>query len=233
MIVNNYSFYQNFRIRKIISTRYDLNSQIIVQQNNYEQLKPGINLINQSYTYDPKDYCSTNTNEEVNLPTEEELQLAEQYKNRIPQYKAEQINAGNVNGYTISYEQNYSNYDGYNAPPIAGQEQNNVGYVPPDFNQEQYQQKMKQDLNNQNNKLHQYEYNKPENPNKTNLNEIYQQNQQNITYQINNQINQNPQHIQLNPYNYEQNNKNEYINQGNCQAGQNIQGYQGGPGCQI
>lgn len=73
--------HQKFKIRKLISTRYELN------QPEYQRFDPQINsFINQS-TYTNINYYYKNDNYEVQLPTEEELEIAKFYKDKIPNYQ--------------------------------------------------------------------------------------------------------------------------------------------------
>ena len=82
--------FQRFKVRKIISTRYDLNQP--VYQENYQQFIPRINLIFQTFKYQPQDYNYLNNKYEVNLPTQEELERAQRYQDKVPDY---QISSGN------------------------------------------------------------------------------------------------------------------------------------------
>ena len=76
---------QIFKIRKLISTRYDLNQP--VYQAKYEQFIPQIIIINQTFNYRPQDYNYLNNNYEVNLPTKEELERAQKYQDKVPDYQ--------------------------------------------------------------------------------------------------------------------------------------------------
>jgi hypothetical protein len=55
--------YQKFKVRKIVSTRYDLNQQV------YQELVPQINLIVTQYKYEQKDYNYLNQDYKPQLPT--------------------------------------------------------------------------------------------------------------------------------------------------------------------
>lgn len=116
--VNSFCVYQKFRIRKLVSTRYDLNAPQITEQYNYNynQLQPQLNLVSQSYSYDANQYYNVNAQVEVDLPTEEEIQAAEQYRNQVPNYQVTSV-GGNMSG-QISQNQVYDNY-GNNQPPAA------------------------------------------------------------------------------------------------------------------
>lgn len=76
---------QRFSIRKLISTRYDLNAPQI--QDHYQYFMPALDLYNQQFTYEPKDYNYLNNDYNLDLPTKEELEKAEQYSSKIPDYQ--------------------------------------------------------------------------------------------------------------------------------------------------
>ena len=69
--VDSFCVNQKYKVRKIVSTRYDLNQPIYTEK--YSQLIPQINLITQQYNYQPNDYNYLNNEVQVNLPTQEEL----------------------------------------------------------------------------------------------------------------------------------------------------------------
>ena len=83
----------------------------------YEPLIPQINLITQQFTYEPSHYTYVNNNAKINLPTESELKQAEQYKDKIPDYKVSSAN-GQFHAGVIIDEPGYSSSD-YNQPPPA------------------------------------------------------------------------------------------------------------------
>lgn len=76
---------QRFTIRKIISTRYDLNAQ--QYQERYQYFMPALDLHNQQYTYQPQEYNYLNNDFNVDLPTKDDLAKAEQYSSKIPDYQ--------------------------------------------------------------------------------------------------------------------------------------------------
>ena len=76
---------QRFIIRKIISTRYDLNIPRFQQQ--YQYFMPALDLYNQQYTYKPEDYTYLNNNYQADYPTQEELERAGQYSSKVPDYQ--------------------------------------------------------------------------------------------------------------------------------------------------
>ena len=73
-----------------ISSRYDLNQPEFNKK--YQNLNPIINLITQKYEFEPQVYNNLNSDYEVNLPSKEELDKAEEFKDKIPDYKV--TNAG-------------------------------------------------------------------------------------------------------------------------------------------
>ena len=70
--INSLSVYQKFDIKKIISTRYDLNLDQYVEK--YEAFIPRVNLINVQYNYQPADYTYLNQDYNLNLPSQEEVE---------------------------------------------------------------------------------------------------------------------------------------------------------------
>ena len=79
---------QRFSVRKIVSTRYDLNSPPI--QERYQHFIPAINVYQNQYIYQPSDFNYLNNDYNVDLPTQEELERAGQYYNKIPDYKVDE-----------------------------------------------------------------------------------------------------------------------------------------------
>ena len=80
--INSYCIDQKFSIRKLISTRYDLNK---IEQ--YDIMTPSINVPSQQYVFDQSNYGYLNNQYSVREPTKEELDRAAQYKNKIPNYQ--------------------------------------------------------------------------------------------------------------------------------------------------
>ena len=113
--INSFFVYQSYKIRKIISTRYNLNEPVYEEK--YIKLVPQLNLISQQYNYKPECYNYVNEEANIDLPTKEELERAGQYKDKIPDYK---ISSGNgaIQAGVIVDNPNYSNND-YNEPPSA------------------------------------------------------------------------------------------------------------------
>ena len=73
--------FQRFKLRKIISTRYSLDEP------KYQALAPRIDLISQQYQYKKESYNYKNDNYIVQKPTESELEAAEQYQDKVPDYQ--------------------------------------------------------------------------------------------------------------------------------------------------
>lgn len=101
--------YQKFKVRKIVSTRYDLNQQV------YQELVPQINLIVTQYKYEQKDYNYLNQDYKPQLPTKEEIEAAQKYQNKVPDYKISS-GEGVIKAGVIIDEPRYSTYN-QNEPP--------------------------------------------------------------------------------------------------------------------
>ena len=115
LYINSFFVYQKYKIRKLISTRYNLNEPIY--EDKYSKLVPQLNLINQQYNYEPEYYNYVNQDVNIDLPTQEELEKAGQYKDKIPDY---QISSGNgtIKAGVIVDNPNNSNFN-YNEPPTS------------------------------------------------------------------------------------------------------------------
>lgn len=99
--------FQRFKIRKLISTRYDLNQPQYTEK--YERFNPQINLLIQVFKYEPQDFNYLNNNYQVDLPTEEEIEQAQKYNDKIPNYQISSEN-GKLPPGVIMDNPNYSNY---------------------------------------------------------------------------------------------------------------------------
>ncbi len=107
--VNSFCVYQKYKVRKLVSTRYDLNLQV------YQAFVPQINLIVNQYNYQPEYYNYINNEVHVNLPTQEELERAKQYQDKIPDYQVSS-GGGNIQAGVIIDNPSYSSFNP-NQPP--------------------------------------------------------------------------------------------------------------------
>ena len=108
---NSLCIYQVYRVRKIVSTRYDLNQPI------YQCFVPQLNLFSKQYNYNPEDYNFINNNYKVQVPTKQELNMAKKYQDKIPDYKISSGN-GQFHAGVIIDNPGYSSYSA-NEPPAA------------------------------------------------------------------------------------------------------------------
>jgi hypothetical protein len=115
LYINTLFVYQEFKIRKILSTRYNLNEP--ANDSKYSKLVPQLNLITEQYQYQPDTYNYLNPDSQVDLPTEEELELANKYKDKIPDYQISSGDEHTKEGVILD-NPNYSNYNN-NEPPFA------------------------------------------------------------------------------------------------------------------
>ena len=111
--VDSFCVEQKFTVRKFVSTRYDLNQPVYVQK--YTQFVPTLNLITQTYNYETNDYNYLNQDKKVDLPTEEELENAKKYENKVPDYTISS-GGGAFHAGVIEDNPSYSSFD-YNSPP--------------------------------------------------------------------------------------------------------------------
>ena len=109
--VNSFCVYQKYKVRKLVSTRYDLN------QDRYQTFVPQLNLISQTYDYGGEYYNYMNNDYHVNLPTQEELQKAQQYQNMVPDYQISS-GGGQMQVGVIVDNPGYSSFEA-NKPPAA------------------------------------------------------------------------------------------------------------------
>ena len=163
--INSLCVYQKFDIKKIISTRYDLNLDQYVQM--YQAFIPSVNLINVQYNYQPADYTYLNQDYNLNLPSQEEVenQLKNQnfdfengfsgqnpnpHRNMQNGYSSQNLNPKiNQNGYQ-SRNINQNGYKNQNTVGYPNQNVNsninlNVNLNP---NQNNYQMPTQNELNN-------------------------------------------------------------------------------------
>ena len=121
---------QKFTIRKIISTRYDLNSDKDNKQ--YKNLIPQINLNNSQINFDINQYTYVNQNAETNLPTKEEIEEAEKkYKDEVPVYEVYQNEDDDEKGImkkgTVKDNLKFSVFNCEEAPPAFIQVAGKIG----------------------------------------------------------------------------------------------------------
>lgn len=125
---DSYCIYQKFKIRKLISTRYDLN------QPTYQKLIPQLDCINQQYSYQPDYYNYINPNQKVKMPTPVELENAKKYQSWIPNYKTSNGYGSTQPGVVLDCPE-YSYYDATQPPPafapIAGDVALGQDYINP------------------------------------------------------------------------------------------------------
>ena len=88
--VNSFCIDQEFKIRKLISTRYDLN------QDQYQYFIPSINVPNQQFAFKPQNYNYINKDFIVKKPTQKEIKNSYQYKDKIPKYEC--VSYTSING---------------------------------------------------------------------------------------------------------------------------------------
>ena len=124
--------FQKFKVRKLISTRYDLNQPV------YQVFVPQIDLISQQYQYDQKYYNYKNDSYDVQLPTQEELEAASKYQDKVPDYQMSS-GEGDFHQGVIIDKPGYD-YNHYEAPPkftsvsgntAIGQDQISAQEAPP------------------------------------------------------------------------------------------------------
>ena len=130
--VNSFCIEQKFKIRKIVSTRYNLNQPIYDKK--YTASNPQINLISQVFKYEPQDYNYLNDNYEVTLPTEEEIKQSKIYQNNVPEYQVSKEDDDQPG--VIIDNPAYSNYGVNPAPAVNYTAQgNNNNLIPDQLNQ--------------------------------------------------------------------------------------------------
>ena len=115
--INSYCLEQHFKIRKIISTRYDLN---VVNQEQYQYLIPSIDVPDQQYAFQPNNYNYINNDYKVKLPTAKEIAQAEQYKNKLPNYQCvsyTSLNDGQIKVGVVQDDPAYCSVNINDAPP--------------------------------------------------------------------------------------------------------------------
>ena len=142
LYIDSICVYQKFKVRKLISTRYDLNQPV------YQVFVPQINLITQQYQYEQQYYNYINQNYDLQLPTQEELEAAKQYQSKIPDYQISS-GGGEMQAGVIVDNPGYSSYNPEEAPAEFIQVSGDValsndqlcsnGGPPPNYNQPGFQ----------------------------------------------------------------------------------------------
>ena len=138
--INSYCLDQSFKIRKLISTRYDLN------QDQYQYFVPSFDVPNQQYAFDPNSYNYINTNYQVKQPTNEEISRAAMYKDKIPKYECVSYTSlnGNIKVGVVQDDPAYSSVNINEAPPPSCQD------VGPQNGNDNMNMNMNMNMNNMN-----------------------------------------------------------------------------------
>ena len=122
---NSKCIYQKFTIKKIISTRYNLNGPEYGIK--YQKTIPSIDLINKQYYFKPSEYNNLNNSYKVDLPSKEEVENANKNKSKIKieSINKNQISQQNYNEVVIhnKNEHNNSNSEEIQAPAILPNEE--------------------------------------------------------------------------------------------------------------
>ena len=142
ILFDSYCVYQKFKVRKLVSTRYDLNQPV------YQVFVPQINLISQQYQYGQEYYNYVNQSYELQSPTKKELEAAKQYQEKVPDYKISS-GGGQFQAGVIEDNPGYCSYNPNEAPAefaaVSGNvalSQNQIcanGGPPPDYNKPGFQ----------------------------------------------------------------------------------------------
>ena len=109
MYIDSCCVYQKFKVRKLVSTRYDLNQPV------YQVFVPQMNLITQQFEYGQEYYNYVNPSYDLQLPTQEELEAAKKYQNRVPDYQVSS-GEGQIQQGVIMDNPGYSSYNPNEAP---------------------------------------------------------------------------------------------------------------------
>lgn len=130
--VDSWCVFQVFKLRKLVSTRYDLNAPVYVER--YIPLVPQLNLISQQYSYEPTYYNYLNSDYQVKIPTEQELEMAQQYQSKIPDYHV----SSSGNKFEMGVIQDDPSYSSYSSepPPAFSSVGGNVGLSESQINAE-------------------------------------------------------------------------------------------------
>ena len=115
---------QRFTLRKIISTRFDLNQPSYQQQ--YQYFMPALDLHKEQFTYKPEDYNYLNQDYDLDLPTQEDLERAKQYSDKVPDYQIEKYTYvnGDIKVGVVKDDPSYCSANYSTALPPGCQEKN-------------------------------------------------------------------------------------------------------------
>ena len=108
-----------YRIRKIVSTRYDLS-----KDSKYLPFTPKLYFPNNNYTYNLEDFTQSNYEMNINPPTPDELTRSKQYQEYIPNFQLYQRNKRGLTESVIDIQKYPDDYQNYNAYDITNQNNN-------------------------------------------------------------------------------------------------------------
>ena len=163
IIFNSYCLYIKFKVRKLVSTRNDLN------QPKYQTLIPHLDIYDQQFTYADNYYNYLDVTNVAILPTEEELKVAQKFKNKIPDYKVSSEEENMKAGIVID-DPNYK-FDPHEAPSkFESYGISNVNYMNYPVNQNQMNTNINQNQMNMNMNFNQDQMNMNFNQNQMNTN---------------------------------------------------------------
>lgn len=77
--VNSLCINQKYKIRKLVSTRYDLSQPIF--DDKYDKFNPQIDIISETCFYEPQDFNYLNTEYKPKIPTQEEIEEEKKQQN--------------------------------------------------------------------------------------------------------------------------------------------------------
>ena len=113
--VSSFCVFQSYKIRKIMSSRYNLNSAEMDKK--YRLFNPQINLVTLKIDYEPKDYTFYEPPSNLQIPTEAELELAKKYDAQVPKYEVYDNNCGDI--YRCGTVKDNPDFHAYDYPPEA------------------------------------------------------------------------------------------------------------------
>jgi len=113
--VSSFCVFQSYKIRKIMSSRYNLNSAEMDKK--YRLFNPQINLVTLKIDYEPKDYTFYEPPSNLQIPTEAELELAKKYDAQVPKYEIYDHNCGDI--YRCGTVKDNPDFHAYDYPPEA------------------------------------------------------------------------------------------------------------------